>query len=293
MNWFILATCSAILSAVAAIIQKKVLFRLAALEFSLVVSLCILLVTSFVPFSFNVLSVPRSQILLIVGKSVLGGVAFLLVMLSLQHNQISDALPLLGLTPAAAAVVAMALMGESLKGWEWAGILFMIAGTYTLERRPKQRLLEPFRSAFLSRNHFYIFGAVGLFALSSVIDKSLVSSYRIDPLIVLFYQHITYVFVFGSAIWVRQIPLQAVIQKGKEQLPLIFTIALLTVGYRLTQLEATKGAPVSLVLAVKRTSILYASFFGGRIFLDDRLGWKLAGASLIVISGFIILRNVG
>jgi drug/metabolite transporter (DMT)-like permease len=67
----------------------------------------------------------------------------------------------------------------------------------------------------------------------------------------------------------------------------------LTVGYRLTQLEATKIAPVALVLAIKRTSILYASFFGGRIFFDDRLRWKLVGGLLIVISGFIILRNVG
>ena len=293
MNWFILATCSAILSAAAAIIQKKVLFRLEALEFSLAVSLCILLVSLFIPFSVDVLSISNSQVLIIVGKSVLGGVAFLLVMLSLQHNQISAALPLLGLTPAAAALVALALTGESLRGWEWAGIFFMIAGTYALEKRPKQKLLDPFRSVFFSRNHFYIFGAVALFALSSVVDKSLVSNYRVDPLIVLFYQHITYVLVFGSAIWMRQVPFRVVFQKGREQYPLIVTIALLTVGYRLTQLDATKSAPVSLVLAVKRTSILYASFFGGRIFFEDRLGWKLAGATLIVISGFIILRNVG
>jgi hypothetical protein len=45
-------------------------------------------------------------------------------------------------------------------------------------------------------------------------------------------------------------------------------------------------------LAVKRTSILYASFFGGKLFSDDRLPQKLIGGALIIASGFIILRNV-
>lgn len=76
-------------------------------------------------------------------------------------------------------------------------------------------------------------------------------------------------------------------------MPLIITVAVLTLAYRFTQLEATKLAPVALVLAVKRTSILYASLFGGKLFSEERLTIKLIGALLIVSAGFIILRNVG
>ena len=76
-------------------------------------------------------------------------------------------------------------------------------------------------------------------------------------------------------------------------LPFIVTVAFLTIAYRFTQLEATKVAPVALVLAVKRTSILYASFFGGKLFSEERLAQKLIGGALIVGAGFIILRNVG
>ena len=68
-------------------------------------------------------------------------------------------------------------------------------------------------------------------------------------------------------------------------------MAFLTIAYRFTQLEATKFAPVALVLAVKRTSILYASFFGGKIFSDERLAQKLIGGALIVGAGFIILQK--
>lgn len=89
------------------------------------------------------------------GKSVLGGFAFLLVVLSLQR-------------------------------WEWGGMLLMIAGAYTLERKPNQKIFELFKIVLISRDHFYIFGAHGLFAVSSVVGKALVSNYRVDPLVVLF-----------------------------------------------------------------------------------------------------------
>jgi drug/metabolite transporter (DMT)-like permease len=231
-------------------------------------------------------------LIILIGKSIIGGLAFLLVMMSLEHNQISSALPLLGTTPAVTAVLALPLLGESLQHWEWLGIGLMVAGTYMLEKRPAQRILQPFKDVFFSPNHLYIFGAVGLFAISSIADKLLLSGYKTDPLVILFYQHLIYCLIFGSLIFMRRISFRDLIHKGQDQLPLILIIALLTIAYRFTQLGATRLAPVALVLAVKRTSILYASFFGGKLFSDDRLPQKLIGGALIIASGFIILRNV-
>jgi uncharacterized membrane protein len=293
MNWFLLASCSALLSAAAAIVQKKILFRLNALEFSFLVSLIILIFSSPVPFSIDIVSVPPSQLMIIVGKSILGGFAFLLVMMSLEHNQISTALPVLGMTPAVTALAALLILGESLQTWEWLGIGMMVAGTYFLENHPEQKVLQPFREAHFSKNHYSMYGALGLFALSSVFDKLLVSGYQTHPLVVLFYQHIVYCVIFGSLLFIRKQSFQSVVQKGAPQLLFIVAVAILTLAYRFTQLEATKYAPVALVLAVKRTSLLYASFFGGKIFSDERLAQKLIGGMLIVGAGFIILRNVG
>jgi uncharacterized membrane protein len=293
MIWFALGTCSAVLSAASAIIQKKILFRLTALEFSFLVSAIILAVSLLVPFSVDVASIPSSALMILTGKSILGGMAFLLVMMSLQHNQISSALPLLGITPGVTALLALMLLGESLRPWEWVGIGLMMAGTYTLEIRPDQKIFQPFKVIFTNKNFYYIYGAVGLFAVSSVADRMLVSGYRIDPLVVLFYQHIVYCTLFGLQLLLRKYSFSTLLIKGKGQFSFMLAAALLTIGYRFTQLEATKLAPVALVLAVKRTSILYATFFGGKLFSDDRLREKLLGALLIVVSGFIILRNVG
>ena len=293
MNWFVLAICSALLSAAAAITQKKVLFRLNALEFSFLVSVIILIFSSFIPFSMNVTSITSSTLMIIVGKSILGGAAFLFVMMSLEHNQISTALPILGMTPAVTALAALLILGEALGNWEWLGIVMMMAGTYVLEKHPGTKIFQPLKETLRSKNHYYMYGALGLFAVSSVFDKLLVSGYQTDPLVVLFYQHIVYCAMFGSLVFIRKQSFQGAVQKGSTMLPFIVTVAFLTIAYRFTQLEATKLAPVALVLAVKRTSILYASFFGGKLFSEERLAQKLIGGALIVGAGFIILRNVG
>jgi drug/metabolite transporter (DMT)-like permease len=293
MFWFTLASCSALLSAAAAVLQKKILFRLNALEFSFLVSIVILIFSSFIPFSMDVASVTPTLLMIIVGKSILGGAAFLLVMMSLEHNQISTALPILGMTPAVTALAALLILGESLHSWEWLGIAMMMAGTYFLEKRPGQKIFQPFKEVLRSKNYYFMYGALCLFAVSSVFDKLLVSGYKTDPLIVLFYQHIVYCGMFGSLLFLRKQSFQTAVHKGRSQLPFIVTVACLTLAYRFAQLEATILAPVALVLAVKRTSILYASFFGGKIFSDERLAQKLVGGALIVGAGFIILRNVG
>ena len=100
MNWIALATCSALLSAGAAVAQKRTLFRMHALEFSFLVSAAVLALSLFVPFTTDVLALPARALVVLALKSLLGGVAFLLVMMALERNPISNALPLMGLTPA-------------------------------------------------------------------------------------------------------------------------------------------------------------------------------------------------
>ncbi len=292
MIWFGLAFLSALLSAAAAIMQKKILFRMTALEFSFLVSVLTVALCALIPLAVDVTSVSGPTLAIMLAKSVLSAAAFLLVMMSLERNQISSALPLLGLTPAITALLSLAATGEMLRGWEWGGIALMMGGTYLVERKPGNLGLRPFREVIAARSHRPIIGALLLFAVTSVVDKSLLTGYAVKPLVVLFYQQAVYCLVFGAMVLIRMASFRGVIAKAKEQLPLILAVALLTVAYRLSQLEATRDAPVALVLAIKRTSILYATFFGGKMFSEDRLRMKLLGGALIIASGFVILRNV-
>jgi uncharacterized membrane protein len=288
MTWILLATISALLSAAAAVVQKRVLFRLPALEFSFLVTLATLVLSLSVPLTTDVRIPPEAMAVLVV-KSLVGGTAFLLVMLGLEHGPISATLPLMGLTPAVTALLAQFLLGDVLGVAQWAGLALMTAGTWALEARAGGGPLRPLGEVFTAKRHRFMLGAVVLFAVSSVADQLLVTGLRVPPSVVLFYQHIVYAMLFAAILawrggWTRMA------RGASSQWPLILAIAILTIGYRWFQLTATQTGPVALVLAVKRTSIVYASLLGGRLFAEQRLAPRLAGAGLIVAAGFLFLR---
>ena len=293
MPWFLLATISALLSAGAAVLQKKSLLQTRALPFAFVLSFFIMVFSAVFLTGVDVLAVPPGVLALLVGKSLIGGTAFLCVMMSLERGQISTVLPLMGLTPAVTAVLSFLLIGETMAITEWLGLGMMMTGLYLLEWTPDRRVswVERVRTILTERRLIIL--ALVLFAVSSVADKMLVSTHRTDPRLVLVYQHVVFCVLFGGMLVIRNVPAGEVVRQTKQQLPLFLVIAVITIAYRYAQLEATRLAPVALVLAVKRTSILYASLLGGKIFADDRLRVRLLGAGLIVAAGFVILRNVG
>ena len=293
MLWFVLAVLSALFSASAAIAQKKILFSMSALEFSFAVSVVIAVLSSTLAIWVDVSGLTVSTIVIIAVKSLISGVAFLLVMTALEANPISSALPLLGLTPAVTALLALPALGETLQWWEVVGVLLMAAGTYILEYRPGHSVRDILRADWTERAHYPIFGALVLFAISSVLDRKLVGGLKVPTATVLVYQHIIYCLVFGIVLAWRHAGLRRIVDRSRAVFPLLLLVALLTIAYRYLQLQATASAPVALVLAVKRSSILIASLVGGRLFKEERLRMKLVGATIIVGAGFLILRNVG
>lgn len=70
----------------------------------------------------------------------------------------------------------------------------------------------------------------------------------------------------------------------------IFILALFTITYRYTQIQAIKIASVALVLSIKRISVFFAIIIGGRIFKEHGL-LKKAIATTIMILGAILIIN--
>src|SRR4030066_1613172 len=129
MTWFFIALLSSFLSAFAAITQKKVLFNLNPVQFSYYLSIANLALS--IPFFFfidyNTINFTNLSVLFI--KSLIGVAAFLCVITALNNLQISNALPLLALTPGFVALFAFIFLGESLKTLEVLGLISLIAGT--------------------------------------------------------------------------------------------------------------------------------------------------------------------
>jgi len=131
-----------------------------------------------------------------------------------------------------------------------------------------------------------MYAALGLFAISSYLTN-FCERYKTDPLVVLFYQHIVYCSMFGTLLSSVNI-LSGSSTKRTDTVPFIIAVAFLDYCVPLYTTGSNKFAPVALVLAVKRTSILYASFFGGKIFSDERLAPKtLLAVRLLSVPGLL------
>ncbi|MCB2206442.1 EamA family transporter [bacterium] len=290
MLWFSLAFLSAALSAGAAITQKKILFSRGALDFSVRLSqLTLLLTLPVLPFiSFD--AVQGTAVLLLFGKTLLGALAFLSVMQAIKTHELSEALPLMVLTPGLVALTAFLALGEALDVAQIAGMLLLLGGTYLLEMRAGSSPLHPFRVFFSSRQYFPIVAALLLFTTTSVLDRYLLTDLQMPILPMLLFQNLFLALHLSLiALIMRRSALPWRGDDTQKDLLLILLVALCTLGYRFSQIAAVSLAPVALVLAVKRLSVFLAAMTGGKLFRETDLGRKavailllLAGAALIV-----------
>lgn len=292
MIWFLIALSSAFLSAFAAILQKKVLFNLGALEFSFILSIANLLFS--IPFFFFIdyQSVNTLNISVLFIKSIIGVGAFFCVMLSLKNLDISNALPLLALTPGFVAVFAFLLLGESLKLIEVIGLIFLISGTFILESKNFKNLFLPFSVFLKSKYHRVILLALLLFTVSSIMDKFLLIRLNLSPISITAFQHLFFAILFYATYVLfgnKEVNASSLVKK--QNLGWIALISIITIGYRFTQIVAVSLASVALVLAVKRTSVFWATIIGGKIFKDKDLLKRSIAAILILIGAIMILRE--
>jgi uncharacterized membrane protein len=289
MNWFWLAFMSALFSAAAAISQKKILFKIEALEFSLLLSILNIIILIPVFFFLNYEKIFWDKLLVLYVKSILETFAFWNVMLAIKNFEISKALPLLALTPGLVAISAFIFIGDRLALPEVFGILLLILGTYILETKSKQDFLDPFKIFIGSKKHYYIITALLLFTITAIMDRLLLHKYNLEPESFLVFQNL---FIGVNFILIYLVTKRSFISLPEfvnyDLLKLLVLISVLTIIYRYTQIEAVKIAPVALVLAVKRISIFFAALIGGKIFKEHNLWVRIAAASIIIIGTLFI-----
>lgn len=291
MNWFLLAITSASFSAAAAILQKRTLKDIGALEFSLLLSIFNVIFS--IPFLFiiNFAALSYFNLFILFLKSILGCLAFLCVMLAIKNLEISKALPLLALTPGFVAIFAFLFIGDSLTAIEIVGLLLLLAGTYILEADHGQKVFDPFMVFVKSKNHHYVIFALLLFTATSVIDRLLLNRYNLPPNAFFVFQNIFFAFFFVLIFFFSKKNFSSMVKSNKQLLwSLIITISIITITYRYTEILAVKIAPVALVLAVKRISVFFAVVIGGKIFKEKNLFVKMLAAALIIAGVFLIIK---
>jgi uncharacterized membrane protein len=289
MEWFYLAFISAILSAVAAILQKKVLFDFDALEFSFVLSICNALLVLFFINTIDFELINLTGLVILYLKTFLGALAFWCVMLAIKNMEISGALPLMVLTPGLVALLSFFILDESIAYIELVGMLLLLFGVYVLEVKKGDKLISPFKTFIKSNYHHYIIYAILLFAFSSIIDKVVLKNYKLTPLTFVVFQQIFLFINFSIILLYKKKNIVSIVKSVKPNtLVWIVLISIVTIGYRYSQIEAIKIAPVALVLSIKRTSVFFASILGGKIFSEKYLFKKGIAIVVMLIGAYLI-----
>jgi drug/metabolite transporter (DMT)-like permease len=293
MNWFMLALISAVLSAIAAIAEKKSLFKVEPLEFSALVSLFSLLFSLPFLLFFDISTITWPALAILFIKCIFNALAFYSVMVALKRLDISNSLPLMNLSPAIVAVAALIFLKEFFGLKELSGMVLVITGTYIINLGDKNTYLAPFMLFFKSKGHNYILLALASFTVSSILDKVLVGDIiRMPPEAFMFFQQVFTLLLFLVPLIIlgKKKTLISLAGALKETGVLLVFIGLLTIGYRYSQILAVKSGKVALVLAVKRLSIFFACLIGGKLFNEKNLAVRLT-ATAIILTGLTLIAT--
>ena len=123
-------------------------------------------------------------------------------------------------------------------------------------------------------------------------DKLLLIKLNLTPISLTAFQHIYFAVLFSIIFFFfRSKAKISSASLNKDNIGWIALISVLTIGYRYTQIVAVSLASVALVLAIKRTSVFWATIIGGKLFHDKDLLKRSIAAILILIGAILILRE--
>lgn len=288
--WYFFALASALFSAVAAILEKKSLFKEKAITFSTLFAIFNLFLA--IPFFFFIdyQTIALSGIFVLFIKSILGAFAFFFVMQGIKNLELSSALPLLILTPGLVAFFGFIILGETLTGLELTGMFLLLGGVYYLQLKDKEKILDPFKGLFKSKGLIFIFMALLIFTTTSILDKAILKNFNLPVNAFMGFQHLFLAIIFlVFLIYKKETkPLKSTI---KNSWKIILLISAVSIIYRYTQIFAVKEAPVALVLSIKRISVFFAIIIGGKIFKEKHLIKKIIASTIMTIGAILIINS--
>jgi transporter family protein len=289
-TWFTYALFSALFSAFAAILQKVVLKKIDAISFTFIITVInVVFISVYICFvGFPELS--NKEILILLIKTILGAFAFLFVMLSIENFELSSVLPILAFTPAFVALFAFILLGEAISYIKLIGMFVMLIGIYIVENSD-HHLLQPLKYLFGKSKSRYILFALLLFTISSVLDKLLIGTYKINPTDFIVLQQLLALPVFALIFLFYSKKKSIKLFRSKELILMLLIISVLTLLYRFLYVKSLQFGAVALALTVKRFSVVIAVALSGKLLKEQNIRRKVVAALLIIAGSFLLLKN--
>jgi len=222
-------------------------------------------------------------IALIVG-GLLGAVATVLYMKAIKESDLSLAVPMLTFTPLFLLITSPLILGEFPRSLGLAGILFIVAGSYSMNiKKMRDGYLEPFKALLKEKGPRLMLIVAFIWSITSNIDK--IGVQNSSPIFwVIAVDAFLAIILFPIMLYKSPKSARQVSVSLKALVPIGLFSALTSV-FQMTALSLTL---VAYVISIKRTSAVISVIFGYLIFKEKRIRERLFGAALMVLGVLLI-----
>lgn len=290
MSWVLYAFLAAALTGTAALLEKKSLNHEHAASFVASLSLATLVISLVIFLPTSNFSVVTPAIFSLIGLgSIFGASSFLLISKAMRHMEVSTVSPLLVAEPGMVAILALLMLGEKLTSLQIVGVIILIIGTFILEIFASREFKGTLKSFFSSPHVRYIFLAMLIYSLTSILDRLVLSRLGLNTQTYLIIIHSFFSAFFVTVVIVKYGGLNDIAKAFKNQGLSILLIAVITVLYRFFQMQAVALASVGLVVAIKRTSALFATIIGGELWHEHNLVKKIFACIMMVLGAILVV----
>lgn len=288
MMWFLFALISALFFGLRQILAKKALLKEHATEYMTSFAIVVFLLSCiFLPkMTFNY---PAEIWGLMYVKVVVFTFSWMFAMKALRHLEISFVVPMLTLSPLVLLVIGAVFLGEIPTIMQYIGVFLLLAGAYWLQADyNKEKLLKPWKT-FKNKHTLFILVPIVGYSVCAALDKVILQ--KADPF--------TFIFFMFGVLAIHYLVIQTAKYKGLKDVKHAFktNANLIIMGGAAALIShiayymaiQSPGAMVSLIIPVKRMSILVAVVLGGKMFHDHNLKYRIMGCIILIIGAILVV----
>ncbi len=283
--WYYLVIISAILNALALIVEKKLLRSEHALSFSISLSFAIGLLSLFlVPFAD--FSISPFQALLFLIYSVLLALSYWMTARLFRHGSLSTGSPIYNVLPIILVVVlAFLLLDENIGVTRYLAIAAILAATLIMVEESNKK-----RDTF-GRKHYTatIVAVAVLLGIANTFLKYALTQANVFTFM-LFTSVITPFMIsllaFGRPVEYKR----QVLNDARKFIVPLALIGILTISYRVFLYSALSVAPVSIAIPLSSAIIVMITILsGGLLFGEHHISRKIALSAVILVAAYFLV----
>ncbi|PJI10074.1 MULTISPECIES: DMT family transporter [Clostridium] len=283
-SWIWMVILSGILLGFWDITKKKAFEKNSVLTVLAFYSLCSFILVS---FEFNNASkISTSSILILLFKTFVVFIAWLLSFTAIKHLPISVITPFDTLNPMFSVIFGILILNERLYLFQYVGIAIMLVSYYFIGRVGSNEVVNIFKNKYF---YFMICAAI-LNAISATIDKIALKS--INPGQMQFwFCFFMFLFNMSAMLYCR------ITSRDKSPFKLDFYIPLMSVilitADRIYFMALNiPSSEISIVMPLRKISILVSAIVGGIIFKEKNIKRKFGYICLLILGiAFLFLQK--